>query len=149
MHCIAVGNPCIVLSGWVIPCFGGNNRSHSLLQELLSGWQGGSLHSQQHILKLKTPSLCSQKGLDTWGSSCWSGALSVHGMSSSVSLLQIAAGGGDKMDSLKGYCCVCKLTSNPDLKAIFAEVVYEPVWHRVAAGTKVILQLLACFVLWL
>lgn len=150
MHCIAVGNPYIILSGWVIPCFGRNNRSHSLLQEFLSGWQGGSLHFQQHILKLKTPSLGSQKRLDTWrASSCWSGVLSVHGVSTSVDFLQIAAGGGDRRDGLKGYCCVCNLTSDPHLRAIFAEVIYEPVWHRVAARTKVILQLLACFILWL
>lgn len=66
-----------------------------------------------------------------------------------AALLQITAGGGGKMEGLKGYCCVCNLTSNPDLKAIFAEVIYEPMWHGVAAGTKVILQLLACFILWL
>lgn len=49
-------------------------------------------------------------------------------MSTPVALLQIAAGGGDKMDGLEGYCCVCNLTSNPDLKAIFTEVIYEPLW---------------------
>lgn len=72
-------------------------------------------------------------------------------MSTSVALLQISAGGGDKMDGLNGYCHVCNLTSsNPDLKAIFAEVIYGPMWHRGAVGTKVILWLLAYdFILWL
>lgn len=55
------------------------------------------------------------------------------------------------MDGLNGYCHVCNLTSsNPDLKAIFAEVIYGPMWHRGAVGTKVILWLLAYdFILWL
>lgn len=59
--------------------------------------------------------MCAQKRLDTCRpSSCWSGVLSVHGMSTSETLLQIAAGGGDKMDDLKGYCCL-----QPHLKSWF------------------------------
>lgn len=52
------------------------------------------------------------------------------------------------MDGFKGYCRVWNLATNPDLKAIFAEVIYEPEWQR-AAGTKDILEVLTCFILWL
>lgn len=53
-----------------------------------------------------------------------------------MSLPQVAAGGGEEMDGFKGYCCVCDLTTNLDLKAIFALVVSEPRRHRVAKGCR-------------
>lgn len=51
-------------------------------------------------------------------------------------LPQTAAGAGEVMDGFKGYCCDCNLTTNPDLKVIFAEAIYELRWHGVAKGCR-------------
>lgn len=53
-----------------------------------------------------------------------------------MSLPQLAAGGGEEVDGFKGYCCVCNLTPNLDLKKIFVLVISEPGWHRVAKGCR-------------
>jgi len=39
-----------------------------------------------------------------------------------LALLQVSAGGGEEINGFKGYFCVCNLTTNPDLKEIFAAV---------------------------
>lgn len=56
------------------------------------------------------------------------------------------------MDGFKGYCCACSLPTNPDLKAVFAGAQWRFMnlggmeWQG-AAGTKVISELLTCFIL--